>query len=346
MTIQASQSSSPPALLELQVFEDEEEYNEVIDKIVQLARTSSSPENEYQRMAILHFNNNRPVEALQAVQSAEEWAIKNGTAPLSIYASLFYRSIHYLFHGDFSDFEIAKKDLADILSLNTISDLERAHIRKFHALATSKLHAPAISLYTQDLKNLFDRNMDYQHIYVEEAEAALCKEYNRAVHTYNFIFANKNDAIMLKHGCNIAKLAFDKIISGGKCSKLMLENSLFYRANIHFHLKNYLSTFEDLEKLINLNPDHNEAIEFKGTLLADLLKMNTKQKLAWIDSSLLVRKNDPDLLIWKAEAHFQLNQILPGKETAQILLGQIDESHPYYAIVFRMAETPLTNIFA
>lgn len=344
MSLIAAPAPNAQPLPQICVYEDEEEYNEVIDQIVKLALTSENPEKLYQHISALHFLNNRPVEALKIVELVEEWANKNETAPLSIYGALFQRAKYYLFCGNASDLETAKDDLTKMLALNKIPDPDKTHI--------CRLHDQISLLYTKDLKNIFNRNLGYMPVYIkepDEPEEDICKEYDRAIQTYDFILANKDDGILFDLGSKITKAAFDKIIVSGKSSKSILETCLLYRACTHFRFKYYLSTAEDLEKLLILTPDHQIALDFKKTLESDLLQMNAKNRLAWIDHSLQVRKNDPNLLLWKAEAHFQLNQIHYGRKTAEILLGIIDAGHPHYESVLKMANAscvnPVTNNF-
>lgn len=46
-----------------------------------------------------------------------------------------------------------------------------------------------------------------------------------------------------------------------------------------------------------------------------------------------------DLWLWKAEAHFQLDENEKGKIVAESLLRYLDTKSPFYEIAFRLARS-------
>lgn len=323
---------------------NEEEYNALIEHIGMLALKSSNPEDYYQEISILHFKNNRSREALQAVALAEEWATKKKTAPLSIYSALFHRAKHFLAFGNDSELKIAEKDLFNITSLSEVPLSDKLVFSKLYdnVVRAKKPSPKCESLYVENLKSLFKRNINYSPQCNENPENDICEAYNKAMKTYGFAYHNK-DSIMADLAYKNAKPIFDKIVASEKSSKAMLEGSLLNRATINCHFRNFLFALEDLKKILQLNPDDDKAIKLQSAIEVELLEMNAKARLCWIDLALRSRINDPDLLLWKAEAHFNLNEIESGVDTAATLLHIIDKNHPHYEIVYRMTCSTYTK---
>ncbi len=69
------------------------------------------------------------------------------------------------------------------------------------------------------------------------------------------------------------------------------------------------------------------------------MNLGPKERLQWIDTALTSEPNNKFLLIWKAEAHFLLDETLQGVISANKLLKLLDKKSNIYELVFRMANS-------
>ncbi|HEV8051925.1 MAG TPA: hypothetical protein VGP47_05475, partial [Parachlamydiaceae bacterium] len=137
----------------------------------------------------------------------------------------------------------------------------------------------------------------------------------------------------------------DQVIEEGIVENSQLAHSFFVCCMIYTYSFDYLNALSRIEIATRLEPSNKQYNEYKGILEDRVLNLRLKRRLEWFDK-LLIRDGLQDyyidILLWKAEAHFLLDQHEKGKETAKLLLLHMKHAHPDYEIVFRMANSFFT----
>lgn len=111
----------------------ENAYSQQIAILTHQAKQSKNPEFAYQTMAVVHFKNNQPAEALDAVRLCEEWGRRNGTPLTKIYLAIFKRAEYLASTHEKENLKAAKKDLL-LLNTSLLTDISEENVARIENL--------------------------------------------------------------------------------------------------------------------------------------------------------------------------------------------------------------------
>lgn len=107
---------------------------------------------------------------------------------------------------------------------------------------------------------------------------------------------------------------------------------------IQAHLEKYILALDYIEDAIKFEPTNNDLKKLKNNIELKLTKLGPRERLAWIEPLLISFPSDQFLLLFKAEAHFQLDEVIEGAFTAKKLLELFTiKTGAVYEMVFEMA---------